>query len=185
MPTESYRYGEIRSLYIDQLAHAAMEDSTMATTRASVNKKVHSFVEGDLEHATEVLSALWEIANKGGDIGSPANTLSAVSVASVLMYAVWECSPHRQITQVKSPARWAAVKTALIKSIREGVFFDRKYWARNTKSGDVLKPVHFSSAIMGDRSHQLDKCASKFRCGAAEALNPGSGEIPRGSEHCC
>ena len=162
-----------------------MEKSTKAMTRASVNKKVDSFVQGDLEHATEMLSALWEIANKGGGIGSPANTPSAVSLASVLLYVVWECSPCHQGTQVTSPAHWAAVKTALIKSIREGVFFDRKYWARNARSGDVLKPVYFSSAIMKDLSQQLDKRASKMRCGVAEALNHSSGEVPRGSEHCC
>jgi hypothetical protein len=74
------------------------------------------------------------------------------------------------------------VKTALIKSIRKGVFFDRKYWARNTRSGDVLKPVHFSSTIMKDRSQQLDKCVSKFCCSVAEALKACSGEIPQGSE---
>ena len=185
MPTENCRYTEIRSLYIEQLAHATIEDSRMATTRASVNKKLDSFVEGDLEHVTEVLSALWEITNKGGDIEPPANTSSAVSLASVLLCAVWECSPRRQITKVKSPAHWAAVKTALIKSIREGVFFDRKYWARNARSGDVLKPVYFSSTVMKDMSHQLDKRASQFRCGVAEALKAGSGEIPQGSEHCC
>ena len=84
MPTENCRYGEIRSLYIDQLVYAATEDSTMEMTRASVNEKADSFAEGDLEHATEVLSALWEIAIKGGDIKPPANTPSAVSLVSVL-----------------------------------------------------------------------------------------------------
>ena len=73
-----HRYDEIRSLYVDQLAHIWMEDST-ETTRASVNKKVDSFAEGDLEHATEMLSALWEIANKDGDVKAPANTSQAVS----------------------------------------------------------------------------------------------------------
>jgi hypothetical protein len=71
--------------------------------------------------------------------------------------------------QVTSPAHWAPVKTALIKSIRKGVFFDRKYWARHSKAGDVLKPVYFSSTIMDDKAQELDKCASKFSRGFAEA----------------
>ena len=33
------------------------------TTRTGVEKKI----EGDLGHATETLSALWEIATEGGD----------------------------------------------------------------------------------------------------------------------
>ena len=85
MLMEDCRYGEIRSLYVDQLAHAVVEDSTMAMTRASVNKKVQSFVEGDLEHATEMLSVLWEAANKSDDIKPPVNTLSAVSLPSDLL----------------------------------------------------------------------------------------------------
>ena len=94
MPTKSCRYGEIRGLYINQLAHAVMEDSTMATTRVRVNRKVDSFVEGDLEHATEVLSALWEIANKGDDIKPAENTSSIVSLAPVLLCVLCESSHH-------------------------------------------------------------------------------------------
>jgi hypothetical protein len=47
---------------------------------------------------------------------------------------------------------------ALIKSIREGVFFDRKYWARHYKAGDVLKAIYFSSACMGGNVQLLKKC---------------------------
>ena len=50
-----------------------MEDSTTEATRASVETKVCSFVEGELDHAMEILSALWEIASKDGDIQTPAN----------------------------------------------------------------------------------------------------------------
>jgi hypothetical protein len=85
MPTENCRYGEIRSLYIGQLAHAVVEDSTMAMTRASIDKKVDSFAQGGLEHAAEVFSALWGIANKGGNIKPPTNASSTVSLASVLL----------------------------------------------------------------------------------------------------
>ena len=79
MLTEGHRYDEIRNLYVDQLAFVWMEDSTMEATRISVDKKIDSFAEGDLEYAAEMLSALWEIANKDGDIKAPANTSSTVS----------------------------------------------------------------------------------------------------------
>ena len=72
------------------------------------------------------------------------------------------------------------MKTALIKSIREGVFFDRKYWTRYLKAGDALKPIYFSGMIMGDKVHQLNKCASKFGYDLTEALSLHSGEVPRG-----
>ena len=71
-----------------------MEDST-ETTRASVNKKIESFTEGDLDHATEIISALWEIANKDGDVKAPANASPAVSSFHLfpLLHVIRECSP--------------------------------------------------------------------------------------------
>ena len=56
-----------------------MEASTTETVRISVDKKIDRFVEGDLEHATETLSTLWEIANEEWDVKAPRNTASTVS----------------------------------------------------------------------------------------------------------
>ena len=83
IPTEGHRYGEIRSLYIEQLASVWMEDSE--ATRASVDKKIDKFVEGNLEHGAEILSALWEIMNKDGDINAPSSTPPAVSPSRVYL----------------------------------------------------------------------------------------------------
>ena len=71
-----------------------MEDSTTEATRASVDKKVDSFVEGDLEYATEILSTLWEIAYQDRDVKAPANTSSAVSQFQFYLLArdMRECS---------------------------------------------------------------------------------------------
>ena len=182
MLTERSRYDEIRSLYINQLAFTWMEDSKTETTRASVDNKIDSFFEGDLEHATEILSALWEIANKDGDIKAPSKASPAVSLFRLCPLT---CAHGRVLTsrnqaaQVTSPAQWASVKIALIKSIRKGVFFDRKYWARYSKAGDILKPVYFSNTIMGDKAQQLNKCTSKFGYGFAEVLRIASGQISR------
>ena len=116
-----------------------MEDLTTEATRTSVEKKVCRFVEGDLDHAMEMLSALWEIASNDGDTAAPASTVS--------------------LTVITSPAHWVSVRRALIKSVRKGVFFDRKYWARYSKAVGGLKPVYFSSTIMNDKAQQLNKCA--------------------------
>lgn len=56
-----------------------MEDSTAEVTRVGVNKKIDDFVEGDLEHATEILSALWDIVSKDSDITVPSNISPTVS----------------------------------------------------------------------------------------------------------
>ena len=164
------QYDEIRSICVDQLAADWVEGSTTEATRASVNKKIDSFAGGGLEHTTEILSALWEIVNGDGDIVAPSDTSIDVS-------PFWFClipgvlTSRNQLGQVmESPTHWAAVKVALIKSIRKGVFFDRKHWARYSKGGDVLKPVYFSSVIMDDKSQQLNDCTLEFGCGFADAL---------------
>jgi len=36
---------------------------------------------------------------------------------------------------------------ALIKSIREGIFFDRKYWTRYSKTAKALRPLYISSTV--------------------------------------
>jgi hypothetical protein len=58
-----------------------MEPSTTETIRTSVEKKIDSFVEGNLEHALETISALWEVANKDGDAKEPLTIVPAVSAS--------------------------------------------------------------------------------------------------------
>ena len=71
-------------------------------TRASVEKKIDSFVEEGVEHATEMLSALWEIVNKDGDVKAPTNTSSAVSLFQICLLRVMrERSLH--ITRPRKP----------------------------------------------------------------------------------
>ena len=90
------RYDEIRSLYVNQLASAWMEGSTAEATRTIVDKKIDDFFEGDLEHATETLSALWEIVNKDGDITAPSKTLPTVSPFRFCLPpgVIWEYLPY-------------------------------------------------------------------------------------------
>jgi len=148
------RYDEVRNIYIEQLAFVWMEDPTMEVIRASVDKKIDRFIEGELGHATEMLSALWDIANTEGEVEGPSNT---------------ESTP----TSAQTPTLLASVKTALIESIRRGVFFDRKYWARHSKAGKVLKPVYFSSTIMKDKSLQLNKLVTYLKGQSSLASGPG------------
>ena len=158
-----------------------MEDSTTKATRVSVGKMIDTFVEGDLAHATEMLCTLWEIANKDGDIPAPPGASPGVSSLPSRRYKGMLIS-HYQVIWAGPPAYWASVKIALIKSIHKGVFFDRKYWARHSKRGEILKPVYFSSIVMGDKVEQLNNCASNFDCKLVEALRVSSGEMPQRSK---
>ena len=188
----------VRGLYIDQLASNWVEDSATESTRIGVDKKIDGFVHGDIEHAAGVLSALWEIVSKDGDIKTPSSILPAAplfpdrrhkSTTPVVSRSRYWLLPlfagvfilRNRVGQV-SPAHWASVKIALIKSIRRGTLFDRKYWARHRRTGDVSKPIYFSSIVMGDKVQELKSRTSKSGYGFTEALSVSSGQIPQGSK---
>ena len=48
-------------------------------TRAGVGEQIGSFAEGDLEYATDMLSALWEIASKDSSSTASPNPSPGVS----------------------------------------------------------------------------------------------------------
>ena len=54
------------------------------------------------------------------------------------------------------PANCELVESALIKSIRTGMFFDRRYWARYSKTAKVLQPIHISSTVAGDKLRRIN-----------------------------
>lgn len=55
--------------------------------------------------------------------------------------------------------------TALIKSMREAVLFDRRYWARPSVTGNILRPLYMSSTIAGETSQPLDSLVGLHREG--------------------
>lgn len=73
-----------------------MKDSAAELIRARVNQKIDSFVEGDLEHATETISAFWEIANKDGDIKAPTASVSSLGLFSFYVLCVFHSTRPRQ-----------------------------------------------------------------------------------------
>ena len=83
MLTGRPRYDQIRNLYVSQLASVWIEDPT-ETIRASFNKKIDSFAEGRFEHVTEMLSTMWDILNKSGDITVP-STKSVPPLPSLVL----------------------------------------------------------------------------------------------------
>ena len=154
-----YRYDEIRNLYVERLGFVWMEDSTAAMTRASVKTKIKHFAKGDLEHATEMLSALWGTANGDKEVEAHPGPLADIGMERVEEYEEI-CPSEDYRSPTRDPAYLASANVALIKSVRKGVFFDRRYWARHSKAGDMLKPVYFSSTTMKCMMERLNECAS-------------------------
>lgn len=68
----------------------------METTRADVDKEIDRFVEGNLGHATEMFSVLWEIMNED-DVGeAPPNIPHSVSPGQLFLLGVTrKCLLHK------------------------------------------------------------------------------------------
>ena len=71
-----------------------MEDSTTEATRASIGRKFDSFAKGELDHAIEMLSTLWGIANGNREIKVPLNTSPPVGPGLAFPSIARECSLH-------------------------------------------------------------------------------------------
>ena len=148
-----HRYEEIRDLYVQRLALVWTEDSTKEQIRAAVETKIKQFVKGELEHAAEMLSELWEVANNG--------VKARVQPPRPLYFG-----PVSRGLDERCVGDWFSTRVgfwnwALRRSIREGFFFDGKYWARHSKVG-ALKPIYLSSAVTAGVTLESDKRESRF-----------------------
>ena len=149
MLTNAYRYEEVRITQVEHLVFSRFGVDKEATENLykEIDEKIDAYASGNLEYAAEVISLLWKFSRKRGTIPlAPENSIP-ISPPSPFR----SCSPDT-LTHI------SRVKTALIKSIREGVFADRKYWARHSRSGRVLRPVYLSSIVADRRLPDIETC---------------------------
>jgi len=61
-----YRYDEVRVTQVDHLASVRFDRNEETTKNLcdKINEKVDAYANGDLRHATEVVSLLWEVSKK-------------------------------------------------------------------------------------------------------------------------
>lgn len=137
--TRSCRYDDIRRACVTQLLSALRDNNAGKTTWAKVCDVVDAHFKGDLEHVADTLSLLWRTANQVDDTATTSDGTPSVHVFP---------TPN-------SPTGWNVLQTALVKSIREGIFFDRECWALHSRKGNAFKAIYFSSVIIGN---ELETC---------------------------
>ena len=137
--TRSCRYDDIRRACVTQLLSALRDNNAGKTTWAKVCDVVDAHFKGDLEHVADTLSLLWRTANQVDDTATTSDGTPSVHVFP---------TPN-------SPTGWKVLQTALVKSIREGIFFDRECWALHSRKGNAFKAIYFSSVIIGN---ELETC---------------------------
>lgn len=147
---------------VEHLARArfGVDEETTKRLCKEIDEKVGAYANGDLKYAAEVMSLLWEVSRKSEHLspGPPRTGGGPIACSQSPL------SPRRQSLSsgTPTPKNQEHVKTALIRSIREGVFVDRNYWARHSRSGRVLRPIYLSSIMASHRLPFID--SRKWLC---------------------
>jgi hypothetical protein len=134
-----------------QVAHLAsvtsVANKNAKTLCDKIDEKVDNYANGDLDHAVDGIIHLWKLS-KGDGRSSPVFLVTTNSVSQPSFTT--NPSLHRQGLPTPGPASRRPVEIALIKSIREGIFFDRKCWTRDLKTARDLRPLYISSIAAGE-----------------------------------
>ncbi|KAF9645620.1 hypothetical protein BDM02DRAFT_3262815 [Thelephora ganbajun] len=157
------KYQEVRTVQVKHLASVWFrgDEESAEGLGEKIDEKIESYANGQLDYAMEAMTLLWELSRGHEDpledlpqrIPSPV-TLSDINTP-VCPFPVVSFATDTPYPPQESQ-NWRRFKTALVKSIHEGTFFDRKYWTRRSKTAKVLRPVYISSIVVGERLRYVD-----------------------------
>ncbi|KAF9785359.1 hypothetical protein BJ322DRAFT_826989 [Thelephora terrestris] len=147
----SSKYEVVRNMHVNHLVSVLFraDKGSAGPLYGKIDEKIDRYANGDLDHAADVITDLWKLSK--ANEGSP----------PVLPDEVPPVSP--QISPTPSPANWMRVEVALIKSIRKGIFFDRKYWTRHSQTKSALRPIYISSAVLSGISWGFNDLVKMYR----------------------
>lgn len=120
--------------YLVNIWLSGSEEESRAV-REGLEQKVDSYAAGELEHAVDAMSSIWEVSSKEGPV--PSVTKSPSDILEIL-WDIWMPS--------SGPSDLEETRHSLIRSIKEGYLLDRKYWARRSKKGGI-DPIYFSNTM--------------------------------------
>jgi len=114
-----------------------------------LNERLRAFVEGEIDHASEAFSSLWRTLTDGGG-GETSRDIRFLEGRS---------NP----TPLGGPQLPATpLEVALIKSIRQGSFCDRKYSVKRNNTGNLRAPVYASGVVLEGIEPRLSTCELLF-----------------------
>lgn len=137
-----HRYDEIRTTQVNHLVSVWLSGSEKESKELhkKLDEKIDSYATGELEHAAEAISSIWDLACKDEalpavpkDYEGSQYSMSSFRLALVL-----------------------SLETSLVKSMREGSLLHRKYWARRSRGGR-LGLVYLPTNMSGPMLSQVDK----------------------------
>ena len=164
--TDWRRYPELRDLELRQLARVLLS-SDSGPTLGLLKTKIKSYGNGELQHAEDILPALYELMESDESVKEtplPAATPS---------------------NQQASSRDWEGLKRVLTRSLTSGTFLDSQFYAVESRSLTGLpkiRPLYFCSTVGGSFVSKLVACKSLTRVMCGWVADP-SFKIRRKSEH--
>ena len=138
---QACRYEEIRSMQINRLLSVWLSGSEKSgEIHKKLGEKIDSYAAGELEHAAEAISSIWDLAQTNEALPS--------------------------IPKTKKSARSAGgrnMRASLIKSMRRGSLLHRKYWARQSRGGS-MGPIYLPITVSGSTLSRVDICKLDYVC---------------------
>ena len=135
-------------MHVENLASVLTEVHS-GELKDQLDERLRAFVEGEIDHASEAFSSLWRALTDGGG--------GETSFEIRLLEGRSSPTPLR-----RSQPLITSLKVALIKSIRQGSFCDRKYSVKINNTGNLRTPVYTSSIVLGDIEPRLNTCKLLF-----------------------
>jgi len=133
-----------------------------------LDERIDSYAAGELEHAVEAISSIWELARKD-------EALPPLPKA------------HKS-RPTPGPGRWD-MRNSLIKSMRGETLLHRKYWARRSRGGS-MGLIYLPTIVSGSTLSQVDTCkwdyvwvTSMLSCAVLEYCEGADGRLERKEEY--
>ena len=146
-------------MHVENLA-SALTEADSGELQDQLNERLQAFVEGEIGHASDAFSSLWRILTHSGG-GETSRDIRRNSVLSFEGRSI--PTSLSQLWGFQLPAAEPTpLRVALIKSIRQGSFCDRKYPAKRNNTGNWRTPVYISSIVLGDIEPILNTCKLFF-----------------------
>ena len=120
-------------------------EEELKTIREKLERKIDGYSAGELDHAVDVIWSVWEASNKVGPTTRGTEGTEGTDIPGSGSLRSWFSSfaigSHLTIFD------GCDMRLQLIKSIRKGYLFDRRYWARRSQEG-AIEPIYFSEDVI-------------------------------------
>jgi len=146
-------------MHVENLASVLTEVNS-GELKDQLNGRLRAFAEGEIDHASDAFSSLWRILTNSGD-----GETNCDICRNIIHFLEGQSNPTPVLPLGGSqfPATEPTpLEVALLKSIRQGLFCDRKYSTKRNNTGNWRTPVYMSSIVLGDIEPRLNACKLIF-----------------------